>query len=144
MREEGTVLAVDEDVARVRLDRTHECDGCCACAAMAQDRVIELSASEGLHVGDRVAVEVQVANATMSTLLIFALPLIGLVGGVIVGDRYRPFQMSGNADGLVLGVLLLVLFFALAIGFERLVIRRRLADPVLLGVIGRAPVHQHD
>ena len=46
MREEGTVLTIDEGVARVRLEHTHDCDSCCACAAMAQDKVVEVAATE--------------------------------------------------------------------------------------------------
>jgi len=136
-------MAVDEGMARVRLEHNHDCDSCCACAALAQDKVVEVAAAERLNVGDRVAVEVSTANATTSMFLIFVLPLLGLVGGVIAGNHWQPFKLSGNADGLALGVLLLVLFFVVAIGVERLVIRRRLADPVLLGVVGRAPSHQH-
>ena len=89
MREEGTVLTIDEGVAHVRLEHNHDCDGCCACAVLAQDKVVKVPASDGLNVGDRVAVEVHVANATMSTLLVFVLPLIGLVGGVILGNHFR-------------------------------------------------------
>jgi positive regulator of sigma E activity len=137
MREEGTVLAIEEGVAQVRLVPPHDCDGCCACAALKHDHVVEVPAIEGLGVGDRVAVEVSVTNATASTLLVFVLPLLGLVGGVIAGSQWQPFKLSGNADGLVLGVLLLVLLFVLAIAAERLLIRRKLADPVLIDIISR-------
>jgi positive regulator of sigma E activity len=137
MREEGTVLAVEKGMAQVRLVPTHDCDSCCACAALKQDHVVSVPAIEGLGVGDRVAVEVSVANATAGALLVFVLPLLGLVGGVIAGTRWRPFKLSGNADGLVLGILLLVLLFVLAIAAERLVIRRKLADPILIEIISR-------
>ena len=136
MRDPGTVVAVEGDRVTVHLRATPECGGCCACAALGGGvRALELRADDPPAVGSRVVVEVAVPNAALSAMLVFGLPLLGLVGGVLAGHHWRPLGLSGDADGLVLGFALLAALLAAAAAFDRLVLRARLPEPRIVAVL---------
>ncbi|MFP4057817.1 MAG: SoxR reducing system RseC family protein [Candidatus Brocadiia bacterium] len=136
MREEGTVVAVEGDTARVRVQPGPHCGGCCACSMLGGGPPeLELSAPEPLHVGDRVVVEVDTSGTTLGAVLVFVLPLLGLVAGVVVGHHARPFGTSGNAGGLILGFGLLLALFGMAMAVDRWFLRRRVAAPTIVRVI---------
>ena len=138
MREQGTVVGVDGSTARVRMDGGPRCGSCCACAAAGSgEHELEVATAEPLEVGARVVVEVHAPNVALSALLVFVVPLLGLVGGVIAGQRWRPLGLGGDADGLVLGFGLLVLLLAVAAAIDRLVLRARLPEPTVVSVQGK-------
>ncbi|MFC1806676.1 SoxR reducing system RseC family protein, partial [Planctomycetota bacterium] len=112
------------------------CGSCCACAAIGGgERELELTASDPPAVGSRVVVEVVTPNAVLSALLVFGIPLLGLVGGVLIGQHWQPLGLSGNADGLVLGFGLLILLLGAAAAVDRFVLRKRLPDPTIVAVL---------
>jgi positive regulator of sigma E activity len=136
MREVGTVVNVEDRRVTVRMRAGPQCGSCCACAALGGgERELELTVADPPAVGSHVVVEVSTPNATVGALLIFVLPLLGLVGGVLAGHHLQPFGLSGDADGLVLGFGLLVLLFAGAAALDRLVLRARLPEPQIVRVL---------
>jgi len=137
MREQGTVIGVDGSTARVRMDAGPKCDSCCACAAVGGAHELDVTTPEPLEVGARVLVEVHAPNATLSALLVFGLPLLGLVAGVVAGRRWRPFGLGGDADGLALGFGLLVALLAAAAAIDKYVLRARFPEPTVVEVLGK-------
>ena len=140
MREIGTIVAVDGERVRVRMQPGPRCGSCCACAAVGGERELELTTGESLEPGDRVAVEIATPNAALSAVLVFLLPLLGLVGGVLIGHHFRPLGLSGDADALVLGFGLLIVVLGGAAVFDRLVLRARIPEPHIVEVISRGAV----
>ena len=137
MREEGTVVGVEGERVRVRLRAGPQCGSCCACAAMGGgERELEVAADEPPAVGSRVVVEISAPNAVLGAVLVFVVPLIGLVGGVLVGDYWQPLGLSGNADSLVLGFGLLAVLLGAGAAIDRFVLRARLPEPAIVAVLG--------
>jgi len=138
MREQGTIVGVEGSTVRVRMQPGPQCGSCCACAALGGgERELELTASDPPPVGSRVVVEVHVPNPALGAVLVFGLPLVGLVGGVLLGQHWQPFGLSGNADGLVLGFGLLAVLLGAAAAVDRYVLRARLPEPAIVAVLDR-------
>jgi len=137
MREKGTVIGVNGTTARVRMDAGPKCESCCACAAVGGAHELDVTTPEPLDVGTRVLVDVHVPNATLGALLVFGLPLLGLVAGVVVGHQWRPFGLGGDADGLALGFGLLVALMAAAAAIDKYIVRARCPAPTVVQVLGK-------
>ena len=100
MREEGMVLALDGDTARVRIARRGACDGCRVCAAIGPGgMVIEALNSAGAKVGDRVRVEAAGPDPLRAALLVYGLPLALLVAGCLGGTALTGSQTAGMGVG---------------------------------------------
>lgn len=139
MREEGTIVAIEGRTARVRMKPSAECGSCCACSAFGSGRELEIETDHSLHVGARVTVEIAAGNPWLSSFLLFVLPLLGLLVGVIVGAQWRPFGVSGDTAALVLGFGLLAALFAFAALIDKHVVRKHLKPPTIVEVLGPQP-----
>ena len=131
MRDEGTVIAVRGDRALVRMSGKGGCEGCQSCSSTSGCSVeLEAVMGEPVEAGSRVLVEVSSAGAAASAVLVFLLPLVGLVGGVVVGS-----QVWGTSAALLLGFGVLLVLFGVAVVVERRVVRPRLPDPIIVDVL---------
>jgi len=131
MVEEGTVVGLKGRLARVRMRPGPECGRCCACSALGGgDRELEIESALPLEVGSRVLVEIAQGNPWLSVLLLFVLPLAGLVAGVILGAQWG----QSDAAPLLLGFGLLIAFFAAAAVVDRTAIRKRIKHPAIVEV----------
>jgi len=137
MRERGTVVAVEGRRARVRMQPGADCGKCCACAAFGggDERELEVETDQALAVGAGVVVEVDQGSPWLSVFLLFGLPLLGLVAGVVVGARWG----QGDAMPLLLGLGFLVLLFAVAALIDKAVVRKRQKPPAIVEVLGPGP-----
>ena len=132
MREEGTVVGIEGRLARVRMKPGPECGRCCACSALGGgDRELEIETDLPVQPGSRVAIAIPRGNPVLSTLLLFVLPLTGLVVGVIVGSQWG----EGDAAPLIVGFGLLVALFAVAAVIDRKLVRPRQKPPAIVEVL---------
>ena len=141
MRVTGTVVAVANGRARVLVDAAgQDCAaGCCSCATAAScGRQVEAVASGPVEPGATVSVEIGGASAVVSALLLFLLPLLGLVGGVVLGQGGRAAGSRVSGSSLALGFALFALLFAVACVVDRKVVQPRLPEPRIVAVL-RAP-----
>ncbi len=103
MRLEGGKAAV-----RIRSEPSEACAGCKACHARGGGDFLLWIDADDIKEGDQVTVEVPVPGPWRAILLVFALPLVFLMAGVLVGSAWTGFQkMTGlGRDGaaIVLGV----------------------------------------
>lgn len=140
MREEGVVLEVHGSEAVVQMEAGERSGPCCACAALGgENRHLQARTSLPVHVGERVVVEVQGASAALRAFLVIALPLLGLAGGVLLGQSWRPLGLGKDAASLVLGFAALAAVFALGAFIDRQVARKRSREPAIVGRLGREP-----
>jgi positive regulator of sigma E activity len=74
---------------------------------------VTLTTSEKLHVGDVVEMELTLPHAGMMSLLVFAPPLVGLLGGGALGNMFLPSSDAGlvalGAAGFALGLIVVAL-----------------------------------
>jgi len=133
LEQEGVVLSVAGDIARVRTSRHSDCENCGACPgndALVLDARNPLAAKPG----QLVVVEVQDVNMLKSAFIVYMLPLIALGGGAAAGGY--------AAQRLVLDTLWLpaagaVLAFAATLLYIRYFDRKVKKDTKMLPVIIR-------
>lgn len=102
----GLVTAVVDGSVRIRFQRSSACARCGACLTVGDcEMEITLPNTVGVKEGDRVAVDLSPKRLVQASLLAYAVPLVLLIGGVLLGSRYADWA------GLVLGV------FACGIGY---------------------------
>ena len=135
MREEGIVLEVHGAQAVVQMEAGERSGPCCACAALGgENRRLQARTDLPVQVGERVVVEVHAGSAALRAFLVSALPLLGLAGGVLLGQSWRPLGLGKDAASLVLGFAALAAAFALGAFIDRLVTRKSTREPAIVGV----------
>ncbi len=95
----GIVTAITDGTARIRFLRGSACAHCGACLTVGDSEMeISLPNTLGAKEGDRVAVDLSPKRVVQASLLAYAVPLLLLIGGVLLGSRYADWA------GLALGV----------------------------------------
>lgn len=112
--EQGLVIEVNNDVAKIRVGRHSDCKNCGACPG--NDSII-ISANNkiGAKPGQRVSFEVKEANFLGATFIVFILPLIALFIGVMLGKfigenlglSIPMFQVIGGIIALALAIIII-------------------------------------
>ena len=116
-QQEGIVLEIIGDIAKVKTSRHNDCENCGACpgnSAMVLDALNQIGAKPG----QRVAIEVQEINMLKAAFIVYILPLIAvfigaLLGGVVAqkfGNESLWFQVTGGVVAFVLSVVYIKYF----------------------------------
>lgn len=109
--QEGVVLEVKGNMAKVKTSRHNDCENCGACPGNSA-MVLEARNPLGAKPGQRVAVEVQEVDMLKAAFIVYVLPLIaiflGAVGGGLLADKlgYEVlwFQVGGGLAAFILSV----------------------------------------
>lgn len=118
MEEQGVIIESRGPTVLIKTKRTSSCDGCTSkksCATVGENEmVIEADNPVGAHVGDRVLYEVGAASVIKAGLLLYLVPVVSFIVGVVLGQsagpRYFPQYNSDLVSGLM-GVGFLVIAF---------------------------------
>jgi len=95
----GLVTAVKNGTAQIHFLRGSACAHCGACLTVGESEMeVTLPNTLGAKQGDRVVVELSPKRVMQASLLAYAVPLLLLIGGVLVGSRYADWA------GLALGI----------------------------------------
>lgn len=119
MDKSGLVVKVTGDVAFVSVIRPSECgDKCDSCAGSCnvKSMVVEVPNSLSAQVGDQVELRMQSANLVRLSFLMYTVPLMAFVIGVIGGYGLAP-TLGLNSDVLGLGVgfgVMVLAYFAIS------------------------------
>ena len=107
----GLVTSVSDGTARIRFLRGSACAHCGACLTVGDSEMeISLPNTLGAKEGDRVAVDLSPKRVVQASLIAYAVPLVLLIAGVIIGSRFADWM--GLALGLVAcGISYLILRF---------------------------------
>ena len=124
--EQGLVIEVIDDVAKIKVGRHSDCSNCGACPG--NDSVI-ISANNkiGAKVGQRVDFEVKEVNVLIGAFVVFVLPLIAAFVGVLlgrligkyIGSNINVFQIVGGIIAFLLSMIFVKLFDKSATGSEK-------------------------
>ena len=99
----GEVTAVDGKWLEITFCRPSDCDKCHACMGGAKTTTLRLEGSAA--VGDKALVSMPDSTITQASLLAYALPRAGLIGGMLIGDVLIPLKHSlGAVVGAVIGL----------------------------------------
>jgi len=113
--EEGTVVRIEGDgKALVELERKSACGACCArqteggqaCSLSAGGKMqLEADNPVSAKAGDRVRLDIEAKGLAVGMAMLYLLPALGLIFGIILGER-----ISSNT-GVLFGIILMFLFF---------------------------------
>ena len=96
----GIVTAINGGDAQIRFLRGSACAHCGACLTVGESEMeITLPNTLGAKVGDRVSVDLSPKRVVQASLLAYAVPLVLLIGGVLLGSRIADWV------GLLFGVV---------------------------------------
>ncbi len=87
MKQSGVVISINGDRAKVVLQRHSSCAGCNACKIGDEATKIEVEAINSINakIGDYVEVNMDHQNVLAAAFIAYALPLIALIVGVVIG-----------------------------------------------------------
>lgn len=95
----GLVTAITDGTAQIRFLRSSACAHCGACLTVGDTEMeVSLPNTLGAKEGDRVVVDLSPKRVVQASLLAYAVPLLLLIAGVLIGSRYADWA------GLTLGV----------------------------------------
>ena len=116
--EEGIIIEIFEDnMAKVKVGRHGECKNCGACPGD-NALVIEAQNFIGAKAGQRVAFEIKETNMLMAAFVVYIVPLIAILVGVLAGEAVavkfgysvQGFQIGGGILAFLLSVLNIKVF----------------------------------
>lgn len=95
----GLVTAVKNGNAQIHFLRGSACAHCGACLTVGESEMeVTLPNTLGAKQGDRVVVDLSPKRVMQASLLAYAVPLLLLIGGVLIGSRYADW--AGLAFGI--------------------------------------------
>ncbi|HZJ76100.1 MAG TPA: SoxR reducing system RseC family protein [Oscillospiraceae bacterium] len=88
MKQNGIIVSIDKDRAKVVLKRQSSCGDCKACKLGRDDMNMEINAINSINakIGDRVEIDMDYRNVLAAAFIAYALPLFALIGGVFIGN----------------------------------------------------------
>lgn len=134
-QQEGIVISVTGDLAKVRTSRHSDCENCGSCPGTS---AIVLDARNPLAArpGQRVMIEVQEVGLVKSAFVVYFMPLLALFGGAMAGD-YAAARLGQEA--LLFQVAGACLAFAVSLAYIKFVDRRAGRNtglqPVIVSII---------
>ena len=107
----GEVTAVDGKWLEITFCRPSDCEKCHAC--MGGDKTMTLRLQGKANVGDKALVSMPDSTITHGALLAYALPLAGMLIGMLAGDALLPLEdalgaIIGAGVGLALPLIYLI------------------------------------
>ena len=97
----GKVLALKGELAVVRFVRSDACGHCNACFHLGSNEAdLEIQNTLDAQVGDVVAIELRGKSMVRASLLLYGVPLLGLLLGVLIGSQWG--DLYAAAGGLLL------------------------------------------
>jgi len=88
-REEGIVIDVQADTAKVKTVKSASCEGCASqgsCTAQGNEMEVRVMNPAGARVGDRVVIEFETGALLKATFLLYIFPVLCLLAGAVVGN----------------------------------------------------------
>lgn len=115
--QEGIVLECSGSVAKVKASRHNDCENCGACPGNSA-MVLQALNPLGAKPGQRVAIEVQQVNMLKAAFVVYVLPLLAVLAGVVAGGVLAEylgytgtaFQVGGGIVSFVLSVVYIKYF----------------------------------
>lgn len=115
--EKGLVIEVIDNVAKIKVGRHNDCKNCGACPG-SDSVIISANNKVGAKPGQRVAFQMKEVNILSAAFVVFILPLIAAVIGVLLGwvvGKYSGFnthifQIAGGIIAFLLSMIFVKLF----------------------------------
>ncbi|MCG8483037.1 MAG: SoxR reducing system RseC family protein [Clostridia bacterium] len=113
MEQNGKIVElVDDTTAKVTIMRHSACEKCGACHVGSSNRNVSITAENNINAQLGHIVEVQMAtqNVLSAALIMYVIPLIILVTGILIGTKLFQGE-KGDILSIILGFVLLALSY---------------------------------
>lgn len=123
MEERGVVVQLKDGNALIRAERSSACENCaskksCSTGGAGNEMFIEAANPVNARVGDRVIFAVGAGSVLKAGVLLYLVPVISFIAGVVLGQLASPRFPDVNPDliaGVTGAVFLLAAFMGLKI-----------------------------
>lgn len=133
--EQGLVIEVSDNVAKIKVGRHNDCKNCGACPG--NDSIVITATNKiGAKPGQRVAFEVKESNFLMATFVVFVLPIIALFIGVLLGGVVSKYIGSNIRISQIIGaIIMFVLSLIFVKSFDKTVSANNKSQPVIVRIL---------
>jgi len=133
--EQGLVIEVINNVAKIKVGRHNDCSNCGACPG--NDSVI-ISANDkvGVKIGDRVVFEMKEDNVLRGAFIVFIFPLIAAFVGVLLGSfigKYIGYNI--NVSRIIGGIFTFLLSMIFIKLFDRATTASEKSQPSIIRIL---------
>jgi sigma-E factor negative regulatory protein RseC len=115
VKEEGEVIAINGNMATVRMKAKKGCDGCSLCTRVSEtEMIVDAMIQKPVNIGDRVSVIIKPGTIVKIAFILYMFPIMGLIGGYYFGRFFESLVHAQNRGELLpalFGILFLVLCF---------------------------------
>ncbi|OQX95762.1 hypothetical protein B6I21_03795 [candidate division KSB1 bacterium 4572_119] len=127
MNECGIVQRVEGSNAWVTVVKGEQCEGCQACSAFGEGSAeLVVKSDFSIKPGDKVEIEIDPQQVVRHSIIVFLLPVFGLVLGYFLGTNYLPeIGTSGEAAGIIGSIGTMILTFVGIALYDRVVVKKQ-------------------
>ena len=133
--EEGLVLEVINDVAKIKVGRHSDCSNCGACPG-SDSIIISAINKVGAKPGQRVAFQMKEVNVLRAAFVVFIVPLIAISIGVLLGEfiggYFGSITYTFQIMGGIIAFLLSLIFIKL---FDKATTANQKTQPVIISIL---------
>lgn len=137
--EEGTVISAENGKAQIDVADGGDCEACNArafCKPTENSRLLSVTDPIGVKPGDRVKFKVGGSTLFKASLVLYGVPLIILVGGILFGMNIFEETELKEAYSFFLGSLLTAIYYGIIFLYGK-VFKQDKSMPVISTVIKR-------
>ncbi|WP_297421997.1 SoxR reducing system RseC family protein [Clostridium sp.] len=133
--EQGFIIEVIDDVAKIRVGRHSDCKNCGACPGN-ESIIITANNQIGAKPGQRVVFEVKEANVLRAAFIVFILPLIIIFVGAILGGFLGEYIGQGIIRSRVIGgIAAAIVSFILVKKFDKVTEESGKSQPIIIKIL---------
>ena len=133
--EEGLVIEVINDVAKIKVGRHSDCSNCGVCPG-SNSIIISAINKVGAKPGQRVAFQMKEVNVLRAAFVVFILPLIAILIGVLLGGFIGGYMGSSTYTfQIVGGIIAFLLSLILVKLFDKATTVNQKTQPVIINIL---------
>ncbi|MDI9475784.1 MAG: SoxR reducing system RseC family protein [Natronincolaceae bacterium] len=140
MKQNGIIISINEDRAKVMLQRQTSCGDCKACKLGRDNPNIEVDAINSINakIGDHVEIDMEHQSFLVAAFIVYMIPLFALIGGILIGnmmlDKFGMIEYKEVGSGLF-GLLLTAITFVIIRLKEKSFKSDKRFVPVITGIL---------
>ena len=132
--EEGMVIEVVGNLAKIKAGKHNDCKDCGACPGN-DSAIVTVKNEIVAKPGQRVNFEVRESNEIKGAFIVFVLPLLGIFIGMLLGNKTGHFVNVSQDVGMILGGLIGFLFaIAFIKSFDKAVSKNEISLPQIISI----------
>lgn len=133
--EQGLVIEVINDMAKIKVGRHNDCSNCGACPG--SDSVIISAINKvGAKPGQRVAFQMKEVNVLRAAFVVFILPLIAILIGVLLGGFIGEYTgLNIYTFRIVGGIITFLLSLIFIKSFDSATTKNQKTQPVIINIL---------